>query len=109
MDQFLYEQFLDQFFHWKVLRQGSFRDRFSYLIFFLVHVNDLADSISSNAKLLSDDTSSFSGIHDVGISANEANNDLYQIKINEWVFQWKMNFNWGPSKQTKEIAFSKKI
>ena len=46
---------------------------------FLVYINDLADGLSSNAKLLADDTSLFSVIHDVDTSANELNIDLYQI------------------------------
>ena len=46
--------------------------------------NNLADGLSLNAKLFADDTSLFSVIHDVGTSANELNNDLYQI--NKWAF-----------------------
>ena len=45
-------------------------------------------------------------IHDVDTSANELNNDLYQI--NRWAFQWKMSFNPDPSKQAQEIIFSRK-
>ena len=55
-------------------------------------INDL----SSNAKLFADDTSLFLVIHNVDTSANELNNDLYQI--NKWAFQWKMSFNPDPSK-----------
>ena len=73
---------------------------------FLIYINDLADGLSSNSKLLADDTSLFSVIHDVDTSANELNNDLYQI--NKWAFQWKMSFNPDPSKQTQEIIFSRK-
>ena len=58
-------------------------------LLFLIYINDLADGLSS--KLLADDTSLFSVIHDVDTSANELNNDLYQI--NKWAFQWKMSFN----------------
>ena len=73
---------------------------------FLVYINDLADRLSSNAKLFADDTSLFSVIHDVHTSANELNNDLYQI--NKWTFQWNMSFNPDPSKQAQEITFSRK-
>ena len=52
---------------------------------FLIYINDLADGLSSNAKLFADDTSFFSFMHDVDTSANELNNDLYQI--NKWAFQ----------------------
>ena len=72
----------------------------------LVYIIDLADGLSSNAKLFADDTSLFLIIHDVNTSANELNNDLYQI--NKWVFQWKMSFNPDPSKQTQVIIFSRK-
>ena len=51
---------------------------------FLVYNNNLADGLSSNAKLFADDTSLFLVIHDVDTSANELNNDLYQI--NKWAF-----------------------
>ena len=76
-------------------------------LLFLVYINDLADGSSSNATLFADDTSLFLVIHDVDTSANDLNNDLYQI--NKWAFQWKMNFNPDPSKQTQEIIFSRKI
>ena len=75
-------------------------------LLFLIYINDLTDGLSSNAKLFADDTSLFSVIHDVDASANELNNDLYQI--NKWAFQWKMSFNPDPSKQTQEIIFSRK-
>ena len=54
-------------------------------LFFLVYINDLADGLSSNATLFADDTSLFLVIHDVDTSANDLNNDLYQI--NKWAFQ----------------------
>ena len=73
---------------------------------FLIYINDLADGLSSNAKLFADDTSLFSVIHDVDTSATELNNDLFQI--NKWDFQWKMSFNLDPGKQVKETIFSRK-
>ena len=72
----------------------------------LVYINDLADGLSSNAKLFAVDISLFSGTFDVGTSANKLNNDLYQI--NKLTFQWKMRPNPGPSKQAQEIIFSRK-
>ena len=35
------------------------------------------------------------------------NHDLK--KVNDWAYQWKMNFNADPSKQAQEIIFSRKI
>ena len=63
----------------------------------LIYVNDLATSFSSIARLFADETSLFSVAHDVNTSANELNSEL--AKINNWAFQWKMNFNADPSRQ----------
>ena len=56
--------------------------------------------------MFADDTSLFSVIHNVDTSANELNNDLYQI--NKRTFQWEMSFNLDRSKQAQEIIFSRK-
>ena len=40
-------------------------------LLFLIYINTLADSLSSNANLFADDISLFSVIHDVDTSANE--------------------------------------
>ena len=45
-------------------------------------------------------------VHDTQASANDPNKDL-QI-INNWTFQWKMNFNPNPTKQAREVIFSRK-
>ena len=73
---------------------------------FLIYINDLSDNLISNAKLFADDTSLFSVVHDVNTSAKELNDDLK--KVNDWAFQWKMNFNPDPSKQLPEVIFSRK-
>ena len=52
------------------------------------------------------DTSLFPVIHDINTSANELNNDFYQI--NKSAFQWKMSFNPDSSKQAQEIIFNRK-
>ena len=75
-------------------------------LFFLVYINDIADGLLSNTKLFAYDTSLFPVIHDINTSANELNNDFYQI--NKSAFQWKMGFNPDPSKQVQEIVFSRK-
>ena len=72
----------------------------------MIYVNDLADGLSSNAKLFTDNTSLFSVVHNVNTTAKELNNDL--VKISRWAYQWKMSFNPDPSKQAQEVIFSRK-
>ena len=76
------------------------------LFHFLVYIKNLADGLSSNAKLFADDISLFLVIHDVDTSVNKINNNFYPI--NEWVFQWKIAFNTDASKQVREVIFSRK-
>ena len=76
-------------------------------LFFLIYINDLSDNLITNPKLFADDTSLFSIVHDPNATANDLNNDL--AKINDWAYQWKMNFNPDPFKQAQEVLFSRKI
>ena len=71
-----------------------------------MYINDLADGLSSNAKLFADDTSLFSVVHNANTTANELNNSV--VKISRWACQWKMSFNPDPSKQAQEVIFSRK-
>ena len=50
----------------------------------------------SNPKLFADDTSLFSVVQDIALSAKNLNDDLK--KINKWALQWKMSFNQDPNK-----------
>ena len=75
-------------------------------LFFLMYINDLSKNLSSITKLFADDTSIFSVVHDVDLSAKQLNDDLN--KISDWVFQWKMAFNPDLSKQVQKIVFSHK-
>ena len=61
----------------------------------------------SNRKLLADDTSLFSIVHDVTISSSELNSD--SAKISEWGFKWKMSFNPDPSKPGQVVILSRKL
>ena len=72
----------------------------------LVYINNLAHGWSSVGKSFADNISLFLVIYDVVTSANELNNDLYQI--NKCSLQWKMSFNPDPRKQAQEIIFSRK-
>ena len=72
----------------------------------MIYINDLADGLSSNAKLFADDTSLFSVVHNANTTAKELNND--SVKIRRWAYQWKMISNPDPSKQAQDIIFSRK-
>ena len=45
------------------------------VLIFLIYINDLADDLSSNAKLFSDDTSLFFVVHNVNTTAKELNSE----------------------------------
>ena len=70
-------------------------------LLFLIHINGLRDGLKSECKLLADDTSLFSVVHDINTSTSDLNED-------NWAFKWKMNFNPDPNKQAQEIIFSRK-
>ena len=73
-------------------------------LLFLVYINDLSDSLTTNASLFADDVSLFSVVDNINLSATNLNNGL--SKINAWANQWKMTFNPDPNKQTQEVIFS---
>ena len=75
-------------------------------LLFLIFINDLPDGRTSLCKIFADDTSLFSKVYDIDISAKELNSDLENIS--KWAFQWKMQFNPDPNKQANEVYFSKK-
>ena len=81
-------------------------------LLFLIYINDLADGLSSNTKLLADDTSLFFVIHDSVIMTFELNSDLSRIKqwnLSGTVCQWKMSFNPDPNNQAQEVISSRKM
>ena len=45
-------------------------------LLFLIYINDLADDLSSNVKLFTDDSSLFSVVHDVNAPARELNDNM---------------------------------
>lgn len=73
-------------------------------LLFLIYINDLEKDIKSNVKFFADDTMLFSVVKDPVASANDLNSDLEVI--NQWAYQWKMQFNPDPTKQAYEILFS---
>ena len=76
-------------------------------LLFLIYINHLTEGLSSNAKLFAEDTSLFSVIHGIQISANNLNKDLE--RISSWATQCKMNFNPDTTKQVQEVIFSSKF
>ena len=66
-------------------------------LLFLIYINGVSDNLQCNPKLFADDTSPFATVKVPQITTNNLNN--YLRKINQWVFQWKMSFNPGPTKQ----------
>ena len=75
-------------------------------LLFLIYINDLSDSLTTNARLFADDVSLFSVVDNINLSASNLNSDL--SKINAWANQWKMTFNPDPNKQVQEVIFSLK-
>ena len=73
---------------------------------FPIYINDLPNGLNSNVKFFADDTSLFSVVHNITVSANLLNSDL--SKINTWALQWKMSFDTDPTKQAQETIFSRK-
>ena len=71
-----------------------------------IDINALPDGLTSISKIFADNTSLFSKIFNINESANDLNTDLE--KISQWTYQWKMQFNPDPNKQTNEIIFSRK-
>ena len=50
-------------------------------LFFLIYINDLTKDISSTAKLFADDTSIFSVVNNINVTADQMNKDLEKISI----------------------------
>ena len=91
---------------WKNINVGVPQGSILGPLLFLIYINDLTEGLTTNVKLFADGTSLFSVVHDTQTSANDLNKDLE--RINNWAFQWKMNFNPDPAKQAHEVIFSRK-
>ena len=75
-------------------------------LFFSIYINDLVYNVSSEAKLLADDTSLFTVVYDIDIVDNKLNRD-FDI-ISNWAHQWKMQFNLNINKHAIQVIFSQK-
>ena len=71
---------------------------------FLISINDLPQGLNSEVKFFADDTSLFSTVKCVNISASTVNSDL--LKIQEGAYQWKISFDPNQTKHAQEIIFS---
>ena len=76
---------------WRKINSGVPQESVLGPLLFLIFINDLPDGIASLCKIFANDTSLFSKVYDIDISAKELNSDLE--KIGKWAFQWKMQFN----------------
>ena len=65
-----------QFSTWKNVGAGVPQGSILGPLLFLIYINHLTEGLSSNAKLFAEDTSLFSVIHGIQISANNLNKDL---------------------------------
>ena len=72
-------------------------------LFFLIYINDLAENVVSQIKLIANDTSIFQVVSDINVSWQTLSKDLNTIQ--HWAFCWKMSFNPDPAKQAKEVIF----
>ena len=91
---------------WENINAGVLQGSILGPLLFLIYINDLAEGLTTNANLFADDPFLFSVIYDTRTSANDLSKDLGII--NDWTFQWKMNFNPNLSKQACEVIFSRK-
>ena len=97
----------DQSSVWKSVTAGVPQGSVLGPLFFLIYINGLPLGLTTNVKLFADDTSLFSVVNNASVSASRLNNDL--VKIRDWAFNWKISFNPDPTKQVKEVIFSKKV
>ena len=63
-------------------------------------------NLASNVKLFSDDTSLLTTVYDETVSTQVLISDLKTIE--EWAYQWKMQFSPDVNKQAAQIIFSQK-
>ena len=70
---------------------------------YLHHLFRCRCRLSSNTKLIADDTSLLSVIHDSVIAISGLDSDIAGIKL--YAFQWKINFNPDLNKQAHKVIF----
>ena len=68
-------------------------------LLFLIYINDLSDSLTTNVRIFADNVSLFSVVDNISLSATTLNSDLSKINA----------FNPDPNKDAREVIFSCKI
>ena len=91
--------------NWSFITAGDPQGSVLGPLFFLIYINDLVD-LSSDTKLIADDTSLFTVVYDETVAADQLNRDLKVVT--DWAYQWKMQFNPDINKQAVQVIFSQK-
>ena len=84
--------------NWTSLKAGVPQGSVLGPLLFLIYINDLADSISSDMRLFADDSSLFTCAKGVTQTHHKLLKDLQIITL--WAYQWKMVFI--PNKPNKQ-------
>ena len=82
---------MDKLLHGNLLNLKCLKDPYLAPHSFFIYRNDLPDKLKSNCKLFADDTFPFNKVLDKHVSRATLKKDLELI--NNWTFQWKMQFN----------------
>ena len=86
---------------WRKIMSGVLQGSVRGPLLFLVYINDLPDGVNSLCQIFADGTSFFSKVYDIHKSASKLNDDLE--KKSYWSYQWEIQFNSDPNKQTNEV------
>ena len=87
---------------WTNVQAGDTQGSILGPLFFMIYINALSDSLTSNPKLFTDDTFLFSVVQNINSTANDLDSDL--MKISDWAFQWEMTLT-----NKLMVIFSRKI
>ena len=78
-----------QYFSWSSTEAGALQGSILEQFLFLIYIIDLSDHFTINVKLLSDDTTPFSAVHNIDTSAINLNNNVNKIKDKK--IHWKIS------------------